>query len=81
LIKTTSYTTVSTTTICYVTFTSALAACGKKRKRAILENPDTEEIIELTPSKAESENLKDDLDDIHIDGSEDVLLHGEDVSD
>ena len=39
--------------------------------------------MELTPSKPNKDNLETDLDldEFHIDGSEDVLLHGEDVSD
>merc|ERR1719384_2140266 len=80
LVKTTSYTTVSTTTVCYVSTNTALAACGKKKKRSIFEHPVTGEIVELTPSKPDKGNLETDLDldEFHIDGSEDVLLHGED---
>merc|ERR1719384_2032024 len=80
LVKTTSYTTVSTTTVCYVSTNTALAACGKKKKRSIFEHPVTGEIVELTPSKPNKDNLETDLDldEFHIDGSEDVLLHGED---
>ena len=80
LVKTTSYTTVSTTTVCYVSTNSALVACKKKKKRSILEKPDTGEMVELTPSKPNKDNLEADLDEFHIDGSEDILLHGEDVS-
>merc|ERR1712008_512430 len=81
LVKTTSYTTISTTTVCYVSLNTALEACGKKRKRAIFDNPDTGEILELTPSKPSQDNLKDDFDEIDLDGTVDQLLQGEEVID
>ena len=79
IIKSTSTTTVSTTTICYVSTNTALTACGKKKKRSIFENPETGEIVELSPTKANKDEIDGD-DDTTIDSSEDPLLHGEHVS-
>ena len=64
-----------------MSLTTALVACGKKRKRAIFDNPDTGEILELTPSKPSQDNLKDDFDEIDLDGTVDQLLQGEEVID
>ena len=49
---------VSTTTICFVTGTAAAVTCGKRRKRNILVNGNTEDTAQIDPQRArwESEN-------------------------
>ena len=48
VLKTTSTSTVSTTTVCYVT-SGTLAACGKRRRRYVVE--EIEPDVKISPSR------------------------------